>query len=157
MSTPRHRSKGSHVARTALALGAALVLVGCGAEAPGTAGEPPPPSSSATSEAASPARLLTPGAFADVVGSGDRFVVNVHTPDEGSIAGTDAAIPFDELRARASELPSETTAPLAIYCRSGAMSEDASRTLADLGYTDVVDLRGGMNAWTASGRDLVPS
>ncbi len=62
-----------------------------------------------------------------------------------------------ELHDRTDELPDEPAAPLAIYCRSGAMSEDASRTLAGLGDTDVVDLRGGMNAWTASGQDLRPS
>ncbi len=101
--------------------------------------------------------LLEPSGFADAVTSGERVVINVHTPDEGSIAGPDAAIPFDELRARANELPEDTTTPLALYCRSGSMSAEASVTLAKMGFTDIVELRGGMNAWTASGRDLIPS
>ncbi len=159
MSTPTHhaRQTAGRVRLTALAAGGALVLAGCGASTSSTAGESPTAPSSSSSPAAAPSRLLGPDAFAEAVASGERFVVNVHTPDEGSIEGTDAAIPFDELRARAGELPGETTTPLAIYCRSGAMSEDASRTLASLGYTDVVDLRDGMKGWTASGRDLLPS
>jgi len=34
------------------------------------------------------------------------------------------------------------------------MSAIASRTLAQLGYRHVVELRGGMQAWTRSGRKL---
>lgn len=40
-------------------------------------------------------------------------------------------------------------------CRFGAESAIASRTLLNLGYTNIENLDGGMNAWTASGRSLV--
>ena len=86
----------------------------------------------------------------------DTFVVNVHVPDQGAIAGTDAAIPYDEVRDRSAELPQDLDAPLAVYCKSGRMSAEAVRTLRDLGYTDVVELRGGMDAWAAAGRELLP-
>ena len=36
------------------------------------------------------------------------------------------------------------------------MSAVAVGTLRDLGYTDVVELRGGMDAWVADGRELLP-
>lgn len=71
--------------------------------------------------------------------------------------GTTAAIPFDQLAARADELPSDRSAPLAVYCRTGTMSETAVDALLRMGYVDVVELRGGMQAWTASGRTLVPT
>lgn len=87
----------------------------------------------------------------------DVLVLNVHVPDEGSIAGTDAVIPYDEIRERATALPSDLDAPLAVYCKSGRMSAEAVTTLLDLGYTDVVELRGGMDAWTADGRELLPA
>lgn len=149
-----------HVGRAAggaAVLAATLVLAGCGGATAGAGGQPSAAAStSAASPASSPSRLLGPDAFAGALSSGDRFVVNVHTPDQGSIAGTDAAIPFDRLSARAGELPAETTTPLAIYCRSGTMSAKASVTLAAMGYTDVVELRGGMKAWSAAGRELLP-
>jgi len=111
---------------------------------------------SESSDSAGPARLLEPTAYAAILESNARFVVNVHTPDEGQIAGTDVAIPFDELEQRAGELPGERS-KLAIYCMSGNMSETAAQTLAAMGYDDVVDLRGGMEAWQASGREIQPS
>lgn len=143
-----------------LALSASAVLAGCSAAAPASDQRSPSATASSTEESApdsSASRLLVPDEFADVVSGDQPVVINVHTPDEGSIAGTDAAIPFDELRARPDELPTDTTTPLALYCRSGSMSAEASVTLAEMGYTDIVELRGGMNGWTASGRDLLPS
>lgn len=101
------------------------------------------------------AEQVAPGEFAAVVGDEDVVTVNVHVPDEGSIPGTDAAIPFDQITARVAELPKERSTPLAVYCRTGQMSAEAVQTLGDLGYTDVVELRGGMEAWTADGRELL--
>jgi len=37
------------------------------------------------------------------------------------------------------------------------MSEEASRALIELGYTQVWDVPGGMNAWQASGFELITS
>jgi hypothetical protein len=39
--------------------------------------------------------------------------------------------------------------------RSGNESAIAAQALIDLGYTNLDNLDGGMNAWTASGRQLV--
>lgn len=102
-------------------------------------------------------RLLAPASFATEVSKLETFTLNVHTPDQGSIAGTDMAVPFDQLRGRAIELPKDKTTPLAVYCRSGRMSATAVVTLASLGYTDVVELERGMEAWTADGRPLLLS
>jgi rhodanese-related sulfurtransferase len=40
---------------------------------------------------------------------------------------------------------------------SGNMSAIAGRELLALGYTDVIELDGGMQAWQASGRTLLPA
>ena len=37
------------------------------------------------------------------------------------------------------------------------MSAEAVVTLRDLGFTDVVELRGGMDAWVAERRELLPA
>ena len=99
---------------------------------------------------------VAPATFADVIAEPATFVLNVHTPDEGSLPGTEANIPFDQLHMRADELPADRSTPIAVYCRTGSMSTLATVTLGDLGYTDVTELEGGMEAWRNDGRALTP-
>ncbi|KUI28018.1 sulfurtransferase [Mycobacterium sp. IS-1742] len=129
----------------AAAVCAVLTLSACGTEAQA------PPSSA---QAASAARLVGPAEFADAVAEPGRLTINVHVPFEGDIAGTDLSIPFDRIAEQADRLPADRSTPLAVYCRSGPMSTTAAATLRDLGYTDMVELRGGMRAWQADGRPL---
>lgn len=120
-----------------------VVLAGCGAQ---------------DSPTAAPVVVdsVPPAEFAAVVSVAATYVLNVHTPDEGSIAGTDAAIPFDQVRRRAGELPERST-PVAVYCRTGRMSAEALPTLRELGFTRLTELSGGMDAWQAEGRELQPA
>lgn len=97
---------------------------------------------------------LDADAFADELQEGSREVLNVHVPDEGSIAGTTLTIPFDRVDEQADRLPRERSTPLAVYCMTGRMSEVAVDTLRTMGYEDVVELKGGMQAWVDSGRPL---
>ncbi|KUI47945.1 sulfurtransferase [Mycobacterium sp. GA-1199] len=113
-----------------------------------------PPTATSRLEPASAARLVDPGEFAAAIAEPDRVTVNVHVPFEGDIPGTDLSIPFDQIAARAELLPADRSAPLAIYCRSGPMSTVAAQSLRELGYIDIIELRGGMRAWQADGRQV---
>jgi rhodanese-related sulfurtransferase len=95
-------------------------------------------------------------AFADILATkGDQYtVVNVHTPYEGEIEGTDLKIPYDDVNALVTALP-DKNAPIILYCRSGRMSEIAAKALADKGYTQIFDVPGGMIKWEESGRKVV--
>ena len=42
-------------------------------------------------------------------------------------------------------------APIAVYCAGGVRSAFATKTLQDLGYTDVVSIVGGFNKWKDEG------
>lgn len=98
---------------------------------------------------------VSPDRLAQMLEHKDFTLVNVKTPYSGEIAGTDLYIPYDQLTARASELPADKSARILVYCRSGVQSSQAAQTLLDLGYTNVWNLDGGMNAWEASGRQLI--
>jgi rhodanese-related sulfurtransferase len=98
---------------------------------------------------------ITPNTLAAKLASKDFTLLNVKTPYIGEIAGTDLYIPYTDLVTRKSELPADKAAPIVVYCRSGAESAAAAQTLLALGYTNILNLDGGMNAWTASGRALV--
>lgn len=91
--------------------------------------------------------------FASRMDAPAAFVVNVHVPDEGSIGGTDASIPYDRIVGSAA-LPSDKDTPVLLYCKTGRMSAIAAQSLMRAGYRDVVDLDGGMDAWRAAGRPL---
>ena len=98
---------------------------------------------------------VTPDTLASMLAKKDFTLLNVKTPYIGEIAGTDLYIPYTDLTARASQLPVDKGARIVVYCRSGNESAIAAQTLIDLGYTNIDNLDGGMNAWTASGRALV--
>lgn len=98
-------------------------------------------------------RLVSPRAFARATTQPGTVLINVHIPYAGEIAGTDLFLPYDKIEARAARLPPRS-ATLAIYCRTGRMSAIAARTLSKLGYKRIVELRGGMRAWTGIGLSL---
>ena len=124
---------------------------------------PPAPTAPAGSLFSGPVAQATRASWTDVsadqlaamLEQHDFTLLNVKTPYIGEIAGTDLYIPYDQLAGRTSELPIDKNAKIVVYCRSGAESAMAVQTLLGLGYTNVYNLDGGMNAWVASGRQLV--
>lgn len=75
------------------------------------------------------------------------LVLDVRTPAEWNAGHIEGAvhIPLQRLRQRVSEL--DRTRELAIVCRTGYRSSAAASLLANAGFTSLVDVVGGMEAW----------
>jgi rhodanese-related sulfurtransferase len=142
-----------------LILSLSILLAAC-ANAPATTptAEQAPPLTGAATTAPNEAvyRAMSVDEFASILDSADNpyTVVNVHIPYEGEVANTDMKVAYNDMAALTSALP-DKNAPIILYCRSGRMSDIATRALVEQGYTQVWDVTGGMNAWTASGRELL--
>jgi len=89
----------------------------------------------------------------DRIDSGEPVVVDVREQDEwdeGHIAGA-VHIPRGHLESRIERLAPDTSRPVIVYCSAGNRSAFAAKTLADLGYDDVVSLAGGFTDWKRNG------
>jgi rhodanese-related sulfurtransferase len=99
-------------------------------------------------------RLLAPEAFkAALAEQTDHVLIDVRTPGEvagGSIIGAqnidyngaDFATEVDKL---------DKSKRTFVYCAKGGRSGGAASILAKKGFTDIVDLEGGVTAWSGAG------
>ena len=85
----------------------------------------------------------------------DFVMINVHIPYEGELPHTDVFIPYNQIEDNLDKLPTDKTAKIVLYCRSGRMSVIASETLVKLGYTNVWNLNDGMIEWKKKGFPLL--
>ncbi len=53
------------------------------------------------------------------------------------------------------QLIADTTATIAIYCRSGKRSKTAAQLLENLGYRHIIDMDGGILAWQKQGKETI--
>jgi len=77
-------------------------------------------------------------------------LIDVRSPEEhqeGFIPGTDFNIDFREIQNRHQELKVELDSHIVVYCQSGHRSNIAANTLMNVGYKNVYNVEGSMNAW----------
>lgn len=81
----------------------------------------------------------------------DIFLVDVHTPEQAHIKGTDLFVPFNEIDKYQDKFPKDKDTPIYLYCKGGPMGNAAARSLHDLGYRNLFNLKGGASAWKEQG------
>lgn len=86
------------------------------------------------------------------------FVLDVREPDEYEAANIDGAlIPLGDLASRLDEIESHRDDDiLVVHCRSGARSARAVEFLQQHGFTNAVNLAGGIHAWSDTVDPSVP-
>lgn len=82
-------------------------------------------------------------------------VVDVREPDEweeGHIPGA-RHIPRGVLELQAEEQLPEKDARIVVHCALGGRGSLAAKSLREMGYTNVANMEGGVNAWQERGYD----
>jgi rhodanese-related sulfurtransferase len=137
----RSRSRFRSRAAAALALSAALLLGAC---------------SSGDDTAGTTTDVSVTQAI-DIVAQEDMNILDVRTPAEFAAGHLEGAVNIDvqspSFDAAVSQLPKDEE--WFVYCRSGNRSGVATDRMADLGFTRMYDLQGGINDWTAAGQPVV--
>jgi len=79
---------------------------------------------------------------------GEFVLLDVRTPEEYRQLRIKGAklLPVDEISARAAKELPDKDIPLLVYCQSGIRAGAAVKTLARMGYTNVVSF-GGIAGW----------
>jgi rhodanese-related sulfurtransferase len=96
--------------------------------------------------------------FKAIVDAQECIIVDVRTPDEfmaGHIVGAASIdIYSEEFEHRFRFM--DTAQCMALYCKGGSRSDQALHILeTELGFTNLVHLQGGINAWENEGYELV--
>ncbi len=79
------------------------------------------------------------------------LVLDVRTPGEYTADGhihRSRLMPLSDLPQQKNKLPTDKT--IVCVCRSGNRSRSACKKLINAGFTDVINLKGGMMAWSAA-------
>lgn len=88
------------------------------------------------------------GTVHDALSSGENvIVVDVREPDEYEAEH----IPRGMLEDRATEELPDKDARIVTHCGAGDRGSLAAKRLGEMGYTNVANLKGGLNAWRERG------
>ena len=104
-------------------------------------------------------RVVSAAAGADIQANPpeDLVILDVRTPEEYAEGHLEDSILVDfydeDFADQLAELDPEV--PYLLYCRSGNRSGQTRAIMDDLGFTNVADVDGGIQAWTAGGHPLV--
>lgn len=96
-------------------------------------------------------KMLSPAELQQTMQNGDIVLIDVHTPQQRHIKGTDLIIPYNEIDKHLSELPQDKNTAVYLYCEGGPMGNAAAKTLHELGYNNLFNLDGGTAAWKKAG------
>jgi rhodanese-related sulfurtransferase len=99
-------------------------------------------------------KVITPTELNQLMQKEDIVLIDVHTPEQRHIKGTDLFIPYNEIGKYQDKLPKDKNTAIYLYCEGGPMGNAAARSLYELGYQNLTNLQGGTNAWIEKGLEF---
>jgi len=104
----------------------------------------------------SSAELLQPAAFAQKMAVDKGPVIDVRTPKEyqsGHIEGAVNLHVYDSDFAKQLDSLNKNKT-IYVYCKAGGRSAEAVTTMKNKGFAHIVELDGGIDAWTEAGKPV---
>jgi phage shock protein E len=142
---------------TAAVLAAAVLNVAACSSSSTAETEATAPAAQGAAQAVVQVQHLTPAAFAEAARQQGTILVDVRTTEEYAAGHIEGARNIDveaaDFAQRIAAL--DKSASYALYCKSGHRSGIAAQQMLAAGFTRVVDLAGGIAAWTNDGRQVV--
>jgi len=96
-------------------------------------------------------QMISPAELNRIMQTEDILLIDVHTPPQRHIKGTDLFIPFNDVAEYQDKLPKDKNTPIYLYCEGGPMGNAAAKSLYELGYRRLINLQGGASAWRKAG------
>jgi len=96
-------------------------------------------------------KMITATELNRIMQNEDILLVDVHTPEQQHIKGTDLFIPYNEIDKYKDKLPKDKNTAIYLYCAGGPMGNAAARSLHEIGYPNLFNLEGGAKAWQKAG------
>ncbi|MEZ4571896.1 MAG: rhodanese-like domain-containing protein [Thermomicrobiales bacterium] len=108
-------------------------------------------------DAVSATSSITPDDLARSKGDADPLIVDVKGSGDYALEHIEGSrwVPRGDLERRIGNYVDSKDQQIILTCNNGVRSALAAKTLQDDGYTNVKWLEGGLDAWKASGRDVV--
>ena len=104
-------------------------------------------------------KKVDPVEFSEVIAQPGVIILDVRTPEEfnaGHIANAiNINLADSNFSSEVSKLDKNAT--VAVYCRSANRSAVATDEMAELGFTDMYDMQGGIIDWQAAGGPVIQS
>lgn len=97
---------------------------------------------------------IAPQAFAEKIkATPNAQILDVRTPEEFASEHIENAVNIDWLGSDfvANTANFDKSKPVFVYCKSGGRSTKAAAKLAELGFTNISELQGGIMKWNAAG------
>jgi len=101
-------------------------------------------------------QLVPPAEFAQQLHDNTGQVIDVRTPKEFSAGHIEGAVNMHvydkDFEQRVDKL--KKSEPVYVYCKAGGRSAEAVETLKAEGFTEIIELEGGMDAWNEAGKPV---
>lgn len=142
--------------RFAVSTAAVLALAACGGADDAA---PAATADQATAATAGGVTVVSPDEAAVTIEAApdDLVILDIRTPEEFAEGHIEGATLIDFYREDFAEQIAalDRDDPYVLYCRSGNRSQQARSLMAELGFTDVADVDGGIVGWEAAGLPTV--